>query len=217
MTTDVPIIEVETTKPPATGRLFWRDVAVGTAFEAEEAVVALLAAVRRQAAAPVQRSTDGAASLVALVRRQAAAPVERSTEGAASLVAQVRRRVAEAAERGAAEQLRARRRGAVLLDDLAASVAASSVVNRVVDVQVDRILRPLVVTVLDDVLAMLEAEPDRIQSLVRGQRDTMVDELVGHIRTGAVAGDTVVDRWTGRMFRRTHTPASPSAPAPGHP
>jgi hypothetical protein len=57
-------------------------------------------------------------------------------------------------------------------------------------------------TVLDDVLAQLESDPERVQALVRGQRDTMVDELVGRIRSGAAAGDTAVDRITARVLHR---------------
>ena len=33
-------------------------------------------------------------------------------------------------------------------------------------------------------------------------RDTMVDELVGRIRSGAAAGDVAVDRVTARVLRR---------------
>jgi len=69
-----------------------------------------------------------------------------------------------------------------------------------------------VVAVLDDVLVLLDEEPERIKSLIRGQRDSMVDELVGRIRTGASAGDTVVDRWTARVFRRTPAPVPVPAP-----
>jgi hypothetical protein len=185
MTTELPALQVETPNPPDAGRLSWRDFAVGTAVEAEEAVVALLAAVRRRTVAPAQQSGDRAADLVTAARR----------------------RIAETAERGAAEQVRARQRAVRLRDRIAAAAAASPVLDRVVDVQVDRVLRPLVVAVLDDVLGLLEREPERIQALIRGQREGMVDELVGRIRTGAAAGDTAVDRWTARVLRRNRQPA----------
>ena len=185
MTTDPPTIEVTTPKPPSAGPLSWLDVAVGAAVEAEEAAAALLAAIRRRTVAPVQQSGERATSLVTLTRR----------------------RIIETGERGAAEQLRARQRAALLLDRLAIAAATSPVVNRMIDVQVDRMLRPLVVAVLDEVLGLLENEPERIQPLIRGQRESMVDELVGRIRTGAAAGDTAVDRWTARVLRRNRPPS----------
>jgi hypothetical protein len=185
MTTELPAPEVNPTTPQPAGRLLWRDLAVGTAVEAEEAVVALLAALRRRTVTPARQSGDLAADLVTAVRR----------------------RIAETAERGATEQLRLRQQAVQLRDRVAATAAASPVVDRVVDVQVDRVLRPLVVAVLDDVLALLEREPERIQALIRGQREGMVDELVGRIRTGAAAGDTAVDRWTARVLRRNRQPA----------
>ena len=113
------------------------------------------------------------------------------------------------AERGVTARVSGRRKVGEIVDALAATIATSPLVNRVVDVQVDRILRPVVRTVLDDVLELLEAEPERIQGVMRGQRDTMVDELVDRVRAGAAAGDAVVDRWRDRVLRRT-----PPAPAP---
>jgi hypothetical protein len=189
VTTDQPTTAVETTAPPSTGSVSWRDAAVGAAFEAEEAVAGLLATAGRVAVSPARRSADLATNLMALARR----------------------RIVELTERGAAEQARARHRAARAAHALATTAAASPVVDRVVDVQVERILRPLVVAVLDDVLVLLDEEPERITSLIRGQRDSMADELVGRIRTGASAGDTVVDRWTARVFRRTPAPV----PVPG--
>ncbi|WP_433383959.1 hypothetical protein ACQPZX_22795 [Actinoplanes sp. CA-142083] len=111
-------------------------------------------------------------------------------------------RMEEMASRGAAEREKAQRRAAATLDAAITAIATSAVVNKMVDAQVQRILRPLVRDILDDVLALLEKEPDRVQSLMRGQRDTMVDELVGRIRSGAAAGDDAVDRITTRVLRR---------------
>jgi hypothetical protein len=117
-----------------------------------------------------------------------------------------RRWIAELAERGAAERARGRQRatGVVggVVDELATAVATSPLVDRIVDAQIERILRPVVLTVLDEVLALLEKDPDRIQALILGQRDHMVDELVTRIRTGAANGDMAVDRLTTRMFHR---------------
>jgi len=148
---------------PGVGR--WRDVAVGAAFQAEEAAVGLLADLRR---------AEG-------WRRQW---------------------MADLAERGAAERTRGRERATGAVEGVATAVATSPLVDRMVDAQLERVLRPLLVAVLDEVLVLLEKEPDRIQALIRGQRDHMVDELVARIRTGAANGDGAVDRLTSRMFRR---------------
>ncbi|GAA4736170.1 hypothetical protein [Phytohabitans rumicis] len=168
--------------------LSWRHVAIGAVLEAEDAAAVLLTAARRRAAIPATRYAE--------------------------LAAAARRRLVTTAERGAVEYARGQRRTAELVDALAAMVAASPVVDRVVDVQVDRVLRPLVGAVLDEVLALLEAEPERIRSLIKGQRESMVDELVGRIRTGAAVSDAAVDRWTARVFRRTLQPAPAQ---PDHP
>jgi hypothetical protein len=150
-----------------------RDVLVGAAYQAEDAAELVVAGVRFSVTRPF-----------------------------AGTATSVQRRLDEMAGRGAAERERAQRRAAAALDAAMTAVATSAVVNRLVDAQVERILRPLVRDILDDVLALLEKEPDRIQSLVRGQRDTMVDELVGRIRSGAAAGDDAVDRITTRVLRR---------------
>jgi len=75
------------------------------------------------------------------------------------------------------------------------AVAHSRVLERIVDVQLAR------------VLATLEAEPERVQALIRGQRESMVDEVVDNVRTGAASGDAKVDRIVGRVLRRTEQPA----------
>jgi len=117
-----------------------------------------------------------------------------------------RQRLDRLTVRGAAERALWRRRAASTAEAALTTVATSPLIDRVVDHQVERILRPVVLAVLDDVLLLLEKEPDRIQALVRGQRDTMVDELVGRLRAGAEAGDTAVDRLTSRMFHRAPHP-----------
>ncbi|MEV4641445.1 hypothetical protein AB0J80_29285 [Actinoplanes sp. NPDC049548] len=121
-----------------------------------------------------------------------------------------RSRVAELAERGAVERARYRRATVQAAEAAVTAVATSPVIDRIVDHQLERVLRPVVLAVLDDVLLLLEKEPDRIQALIRGQRESMVDELVGRLRAGAEAGDTAVDRLTFRMLRR----APRSEPAP---
>jgi hypothetical protein len=144
-------------------------------------------------------------------------------DAAARLVAGLRRaaarqdqRWAELAARGAVERARGRQRAAATLESATAVVATSPLVDRIVDAQLERILRPVVLAVLDDVLHLLEQEPERIQSLVRGQRDTMADELVSRIRSGASAGDTAVDRFTARILHRGARPV-PVQPLPEGP
>jgi hypothetical protein len=138
-------------------------------------------------------------------------------ESAAALLADLRRISArrgrwldELAERGAVERTQGRKRADEAAHTAVTAVATLPVVNWMVDAQLERVLRPLVSGILDDVLELLEREPDRIQALIQGQRETMVDELVGRIRTGAAAGDSAVDRLTFRVFRRGARPA----PAP---
>jgi hypothetical protein len=156
---------------PGGGLGWWRDVALGAAFEAEETAAGLLADLRRAGA--------------------------------------WRRWIADLAERGAVERVRAQQRAAGVVEGAATAVATSPLVDRVVDAQLERILRPVVLTVLDEVLVLLEKEPDRIQVLVRGQRDHMVDELVARIRTGAATGDIAVDRLTSRMLHRGRRAVNP--------
>jgi hypothetical protein len=143
----------------------------------------------------------------------AAIEARRATAG---LAAEVRRagprrqaRMAALAECGARERERGTRRALAAVDSAVLAAATAPIVDRVVDAQVERLLRPVVVAVLDDVLVLLENEPDRIQALMRGQRDSMADELLARIRVGAATGDTAVDRLTARMFRRDRSPAPP--------
>lgn len=120
--------------------------------------------------------------------------------------AQPGRHVAQLADRGAAERARWRRRAGDAAQAAAVTVATSPVADRVVDSQLQRVLRPVVRAVLDDVLLLLEEEPERIQSLMRGQSETVVDELVGRLRASAEAGDMVVDRLASRVFHRGPRP-----------
>ncbi|MDI6105227.1 hypothetical protein QLQ12_42255 [Actinoplanes sp. NEAU-A12] len=112
----------------------------------------------------------------------------RTAEGAGDALAGLRTaglraRLTGLAERGAAERSR-------MFDIAITTLATSAMVERVVEIQLDRVLE------------LLEREPDRIRALVRGQRDTMVGEAIGRVRTGAAAGDAAVDRltlrWPGR-------------------
>jgi hypothetical protein len=120
----------------------------------------------------------------------------------AEAVAGVRRHLDRLAERGASQRTRWRQRAEQTARTAVSTVATSPVIDRVVDGQLERVLRPVVLAVLDDVLSLLEKEPERIQTLIRGQRESMVDELVGRLRAGAQAGDTAVDRMSLRVFRR---------------
>lgn len=106
------------------------------------------------------------------------------------------------AERGAAEQEEVRRRAASARTGLVRALAVNSVMNRVVDAQLERTVRPLVSSVLDDVLKLLDDEPERIGALISSQRDSITDDLVNRVRSGAVAGDATVDRMMARLLRR---------------
>jgi hypothetical protein len=106
--------------------------------------------------------------------------------GAISRAAEALADQKELAERGAARRTR-------LMDSLITAIATSPLVERVVEIQLDRVLE------------MLEREPERIRALVRGQRDNMVGEVVGRVRAGAAAGDDAVDRLTLRWTRNGNT------------
>jgi hypothetical protein len=167
----------------------WRNVALGAAAVTGEAVGALLATTRTRAIRPVQRGAEQTSQFLDATRKAAV------------------KRVTELADRGAVEGARGRQRAGSLVDAVVTAVATSHAVNLAVDAQLDRVLRPLVVAVLDDVLRLLEAEPDRVQAVIKGQRESMVDELVTRIRASAAVGDAAVDRWTTRAFRRRPRPA----------
>jgi hypothetical protein len=169
-------------RPP--GRLGrWGDVAVGTMAAAEQASRRVFDIFRRDAAQRGRSLSDGAAG--------------------------TRRRIAGLAELGAAERHRGRELVTARLDTALTALATSPVLGRVVDAQLERVLRPVVDAVLDNVIDLLEREPDRIRSLVRSQRSTMVDELVSKIRSGAAAGDSSVDRLTTRVLHQKPAPAPP--------
>ncbi|PRY30836.1 hypothetical protein [Pseudosporangium ferrugineum] len=142
-------------------------------------------------------------------------------EGASGVVAAARRaagrgrrRIDGLAGRGAAERTRWRRRATWAAGATANAIATAPVIDRVVDSQLQRVLRPVVHAVLDEVLALLETEPERIRPLLRGQREGLVDELLERLRAGAEAGDTAVDRLTFRVFHpgSRPEPAPPSGP-----
>ena len=166
-----------------------RDVAVGALAEAQDAVAGLLARIQR-------RATD--------IRTDAALRATAATEG-------VRDRIDDLADIGAYEARLAEQRAAAVLDRLVTAIVASPALDRVVDAQLDRTVRPLLVTVLDDVLAALESDPNRLRPIIRSQRESMVDDLVERIRTGAAAGDARFDRMTSRVLRRPE-PASGQRP-----
>jgi hypothetical protein len=117
----------------------------------------------------------------------------RTGENAVDALADLRARWARS-ETGA-EELRRRlaERGAV--ERGRALAAGSEFLDRIVDGQLGRVLR------------LLEKDPERIRVLVRRQRETIVDDVVEHVRAGAAAGDAAVDRFTLRMGRREPTDA----------
>jgi hypothetical protein len=156
-----------------------RDVAVGAVAEAEQV----------------------SARVFALLHRVKAEPRQTLTGGAEAGMTTVRRRIAVLAERGAAERTRGWSWATASLNAAVRAVATSPPVDHAVDAQLDRVLRPLVGAVLDDVLDLLEREPERLRALVRSQRTTMVDELMDRVRSGAAAGDSNVDRLTAEVLR----------------
>jgi hypothetical protein len=109
-------------------------------------------------------------------------------------VAEIWARWSLLAERGAAERERGQRGAQRAVGVAVDRLARSSLVERVVDAQLER------------VLSLLETEPDRIRALIRGQRESIIGEAVGRVRAGAAAGDDAVDRLTLRMSRRGDTP-----------
>jgi hypothetical protein len=176
---------------PTRERPGWREVAVGVVFEAEDVAAAVAGGVGRAAAIARLRTSPRPAA-----------------------VTMARGRLDRLARRGVLEEDRGRQRASAAVGALMTAIATAPMVERVVDAQVDRLLRPLVATVLDEVLAQLEQDPQRIRSLVRGQRESMVDELVGRIRQSTAAGDAAVDRATARVLRRPgQAAAEPTTPA----
>ena len=175
----------------------WRNVAVGVLFDAEDVAFGALSEFGRWAA------------------HQGLRPVRRT----GATVSGVTGRLSDLAERGAAETEHGRRVATSAATGLTQRVATNTVVNGMVDAQIDRIVRPLVAAVLDDVLALLENEPERVQSLIRSQRETITDEVVGRIRSSTAAGDIAVQGLVGRLLTRSRRPPARAAPetpeAPG--
>jgi hypothetical protein len=166
----------------------WRelgDLALGAAFRAGESAAEAVEQLRAAPARALQPPENGLLGKAGEVRDRAGQLRGRARDRAAELEV----RLDALRRRGAAE--RQRGRGALdrAVDTVMTAIATSPLVDRIVTVQVDR------------VLGMLEREPDRIRVLVRGQRDSVVGEMVGRVRAGAAAGDAVVDRLTLRMSR----------------
>ncbi|WP_433829848.1 hypothetical protein ACQP2E_09285 [Actinoplanes sp. CA-015351] len=132
----------------------------------------------------------GESTAGAVERLRAAA---RPGEALRPQVGELQELLAALRRRGEAERQRGQGALGRAVDSAMTAIAENPLVNRIVDVQVDRML------------AILEKEPDRLRGLVRGQRDTVVGEMVGRVRTGAAAGDAAVDRLTLRMTRRGDT------------
>jgi hypothetical protein len=162
-------------------------MAVGALFGAEDAATDIMLGLSRRAG-DYRRRTD--------------ATVSRVIELLVNL-----------AERGAAETELSRRTATSAADAIVRRVATSPQVNHAVDAQLDRVVRPLVATVLDDVLALLDTEPERVRSLIRDQRESITNELVDRIRSGAAAGDTAVQGTVARLLARTRRPPE-TQPAP---
>jgi len=176
------------------------NIAVGVLFDAEDAAFAAASTVGRLAAVRPRRPR------LTIIR-------------GGSMVSGLTNRMNHLAERGAAETDRGRKVAATAATDLAQRAATSPVVNGAVDAQLDRLLRPLVAVVLDDVMAVLSAEPERVRALIRDQSESITEEVVARIRGGAVAGDAAVQGLVSRLLSRPRqsskaAKASPAAEAP---
>ena len=164
------------------------NIAVGVLFDAEDAAFAAASTVGRVAG-----------------RRRPRLTVFRG--GGGRVVSELTNRMNHLAERGAAETDRGRKAAATAATDLAQKAATNPVVNGAVDAQLERLIRPLVGVVLDDVMAVLAAEPERVRSLIRDQSESITEEVVGRIRSGAVAGDAAVQGLVSRLLSRPRQPA----------
>jgi hypothetical protein len=131
--------------------------------------------------------------------------------------AERRQLVVRLAEQGALARRRSRQWATATVQGAVVTLATSPVAGSVVDRQLERLLRPVVLAVLNEVLYLLETEPERIPSLIWGQRDSTVDELVTRIRLGTAAGETVVDRLTFRVFPGDPRQGPPSQQLAGRP
>ncbi|BBH67276.1 hypothetical protein ACTI_39610 [Actinoplanes sp. OR16] len=164
------------------------DLALGAAFRAREGTTEAVEKIRT-----VEPPENGLLGKAGELRAQAGELRGRAQERVVELAAQLE----ELRRRGETERQRGQSQLAEAMDAAVTRMATSALVNRIVDFQVDRIL------------GTLAKEPDRIQGLVRGQRDTVVGEMVGRVRSGAAAGDAAVDRLTLRMSRRDGAAETP--------
>ncbi|MEU4691474.1 hypothetical protein [Actinoplanes sp. NPDC023714] len=164
------------------------DLALGAAFRARESAAEAVESLRA-----VEPPENGLIGKAGELRGRAGDLRERAGEmrgRAQERVIELGAQLEELRRRGETERHRGQGALAQAVDDVVTAVATSPLVNRIVDFQVDRIL------------GTLAKEPERIQGLVRGQRDSVVGEMVGRVRSGAAAGDAAVDRLTLRMTRR---------------
>jgi hypothetical protein len=128
--------------------------------------------------------------------------------GTASIVADavrraLARRSAAVAESVAArgEELRRRSRAAAsrYLTDLVDRVAASGPVSRVIDIQLTRVLEPLVDRAVPIVLDRLGERSAQVRLIVREHGEDLTGELVAGIRDRAAAADDVIERTARRL------------------
>lgn len=157
----------------------WPHTAVGALFDGEDAAIAGLAEFERWA------------------RERRKLAIERREEARAGITD----RLANLADEGAAQTALGRRAASAAATAVARRVATNSLVNSMVDAQLERVLRPMIAVVLDDVFSVLDADPDKVRNLIRDQRESITDEVVGRIRAGAVAGDTSVQGLVSRLLR----------------
>jgi hypothetical protein len=123
--------------------------------------------------------------------------------------------VAQRASR-AGEQLSRRPRKAAgrYAGDLLDRVAASGPISRVVDVQLARVLTPVVDEALPLILDRLGQQRDQVRLIVWEHGEDLTGELVAGIRDRSAAADDIVEGTVRRLLgRRRHRPAPGTAAA----
>jgi hypothetical protein len=97
-----------------------------------------------------------------------------------------------------------------LLGTAADTVADDPILVEVVERIVGHVQWQIVDELLPAILDRLTEEPAQVQALVRGQSQSVIDELAAQTRTRAAHGDQVVDRIVARTLgRRAHAAVEP--------
>lgn len=100
---------------------------------------------------------------------------------------------------------------------VAVTVAEDPIVVDVVLRVVEKVESDLIAELLPEVLDRLSADPEQIQSLIRGQSRGMVEGVTREARRRAASGDDVVDRLVGRVLHRRARPVEEPTPIASRP